>query len=150
MIYTEHTKMAMRICLEAHEGQIDKGGYPYCYHPIHLAEQMDDEASTCVALLHDVMEDNAWYTPAYMRSTAEMPEDVVDALILLTHDKKNVAYGDYIINIGKNPLATKVKIADLRHNMDASRLPKGMENPNKDKYEKSLACLLKCQNEKGK
>ena len=59
MIYTLLTKKAMKIAYDAHKGQFDKNGIPYIYHPIHLAEQMDDENTTCVALLHDVVEDTA-------------------------------------------------------------------------------------------
>ena len=58
MIYTKLTKKAMDIAYKAHHGQKDKGGFPYINHPLHLAEQMDDEYSTCVALLHDVVEDS--------------------------------------------------------------------------------------------
>ena len=57
MIYTELTREAMNIAYKAHHKQKDKGGFPYINHPFHLAEQMDDEYSTCVALLHDVVED---------------------------------------------------------------------------------------------
>ena len=59
MIYTELTIRAMNLAYTAHHGQFDKGGVPYIFHPIHLAEQMDDEISTCVALLHDTVEDTA-------------------------------------------------------------------------------------------
>ena len=58
MIYTELTKEAMNIAYKAHHKQTDKGGFPYINHPLHIAEQMDDEYSTCVALLHDVVEDS--------------------------------------------------------------------------------------------
>ena len=58
MIYTELTNKALRIAYDAHAGQLDKCGAPYIAHPLHVAEQMDDEASTCVALLHDVVEDS--------------------------------------------------------------------------------------------
>ncbi len=57
MIYTALTKKAMEICYRAHAGQLDKGGMPYVFHPIHVAEQMEDEYSTCAALLHDTVED---------------------------------------------------------------------------------------------
>lgn len=57
MIYTELTNKAIKLAYQAHEGQLDKAGMPYILHPIHLAEQMDDEISTCVAILHDVVED---------------------------------------------------------------------------------------------
>lgn len=57
MIYTPLTKKALKISFAAHKDQVDKGGMPYVYHPFHLAEQMKDEYTTCVALLHDVVED---------------------------------------------------------------------------------------------
>ena len=57
MIYTEKTKKAMKLCFEAHKEQVDKTGLPYVFHPFHLAEQMEDEVTTVVALLHDVAED---------------------------------------------------------------------------------------------
>ena len=57
MIYTDLTRKAIKFCIKAHEGQLDKSGIPYMLHPIHVAEQMEDELTTCVALLHDVVED---------------------------------------------------------------------------------------------
>ena len=59
MIYTPLTQKAMLLAYDAHHGQLDKGGVPYIFHPIHLAEQMPDELTTIVALLHDVVEDTA-------------------------------------------------------------------------------------------
>ena len=58
--YTALTRKAMRICYAAHEGQMDKSGVPYVFHPIHLAEQMETEEEICTALLHDVVEDTKW------------------------------------------------------------------------------------------
>lgn len=57
MVYTEQTKKALKLCFEVHKNQVDKSGMPYVFHPFHLAEQMTDEKSTVVALLHDVIED---------------------------------------------------------------------------------------------
>ena len=53
MIYTPMTKTALKLCFEAHKDQTDKSGLPYVFHPFHLAEQMSDEKTTVVALLHD-------------------------------------------------------------------------------------------------
>ena len=63
MIYTEMTRQAMRLCYQAHAGQLDKSGVPYVFHPIHLAEQMPDETTTITALLHDVVEDTHYSLP---------------------------------------------------------------------------------------
>ena len=119
MIYTPLTIKEMKIAFQAHINQVDKGGMPYIYHPLHVAEQMGDEHSTCSALLHDVVEDSD-ITLDYLKAEG-FPPEVIDALALLTHDDK-VPYLDYIKKISSNPIATKVKIADLEHNIDLSRL----------------------------
>ena len=49
----------MRLAYAAHQGQMDKNGQLYIFHPYHLAEQMEDEISVCAALLHDVVEDTS-------------------------------------------------------------------------------------------
>lgn len=117
MIYTPMTKKAMTLAYSAHHGQTDKSGIPYIFHPIHLAEQMDDEISCCVALLHDTVED----TDVTLEGLAkEFPRAVVDAVALLTHTE-DVDYFDYVRAIKTNPVATKVKLADLAHNGDFSR-----------------------------
>lgn len=119
MIYTNKTKRAIKLCFKAHEGQVDKSGLPYAHHPLHLAEQMDDEDSTVVALLHDVVEDTD-YTVKDIKGMG-FGSDVVDALTLLTHNPE-VPYFDYIKGIVPNPIARKVKRADLEHNSDITRL----------------------------
>lgn len=117
MIYTQMTKKAMTLAYAAHHGQLDKSGVPYIFHPIHLAEQMDDEISCCVALLHDTVED----THVTLEDLAmEFPREVVDAVALMTH-AQGVDYYDYVRAIRTNPVSTKVKLADLRHNSDQSR-----------------------------
>ena len=119
MIYTELTKKALKLSFEAHKNQVDKSGMPYVYHPFHLAEQMESEETVIVALLHDVVEDTD-YTLDDIRSMG-FPDSVVDALALMTHDK-SVPYMDYVTRIKGNPIAKSVKLADLKHNSDLSRL----------------------------
>ncbi len=119
LIYTDLTKKALKISFAAHKNQVDIGGLPYVYHPYHLAEQMDDEYSVCVALLHDVVED-AGVTLDKLEACG-FPDDVVDAIDVLTRNK-NVPYLEYITIIKRNELARKVKLADLKHNSDLSRI----------------------------
>ena len=140
MIYTKFTKKALAMCFEAHRDQVDKSGMPYVFHPFHLAEQMDDEDSTCVALLHDVMED-ADFTVDDICDLG-MPENVIEALLLLTHDEAE-PYLDYVDRVARNPLAAKVKRADLRHNSDLTRLDEitDRDRDRVKKYEKALAIL---------
>jgi (p)ppGpp synthase/HD superfamily hydrolase len=119
MIYTEMTKKALLLMYDAHKEQRDKGGLPYVFHPFSVAEQMKDEKTTIVALLHDVAEDST-YTVDDIKSMG-FSDDIIDALTLLKHDK-SVSYRDYIVALSSNSIARVVKIADLKHNSDASRL----------------------------
>ena len=141
MIYTPLTKKAMQFCFAAHKEQTDKSGLPYVFHPFHLAEQMPDEITAAVALLHDVVEDTS-YTLDDLRSHG-FPEDVIAALDLLTH-RDGVSYFDYVSAIKPNPIARQVKIADLAHNSDTTRLDfvddKALARV--EKYKKALAILM--------
>ena len=141
MIFTEQTKKAMQICFNAHKNQLDKSGLPYIYHPIRVAEQMKDEKTIVVALLHDVVED----TDITINDIISLgfDEDIVEALKCMTHDK-TVSYFDYIKKISTNSIATKVKLADLRDNMDLSRLDNVNDEDLKrlKKYKESYQYLL--------
>ncbi len=140
MIYTPLTKMALKISFDAHKNQVDKSGMPYVYHPFHLAEQMDDEYTTCVALLHDVVEDTDITLDDLKKEG--FPKEVTDAIVLMTHDD-DVPYLEYVAKIKRNPLATSVKLADLKHNSDLTRLDevdsKALERV--EKYRKAIQIL---------
>ena len=140
MIYTEQTKKALKLCFDAHKEQLDKSGLPYVFHPFHLAEQMTDELTVIVALLHDVVEDTE-YTLDELRDMG-FPAEAMDALALMTHDPR-VPYLDYVAAIRKNPIARAVKLADLRHNSDLSRLDVIDEKAlaRIEKYRKAVALL---------
>ena len=117
MIYTELTNKALCIAYNAHHGQVDSNGIPYIFHPLHLAEQMDEEIACCCAILHDVVEDTA----VTMDELAEIfPQEVIDVLKLLTHGE-DVPYEEYVRAIKTNPTAVKVKLADIAHNSDRTR-----------------------------
>ena len=117
MIYTPLTNKALRIACAAHRDQTDQSGLPYIFHPYHLAEQMPDEISVCAALLHDVVEDTSVTLEELER---EFPREVTDAVRLLTHDPET-DYFDYVRAIRQNPVAVRVKLADLAHNSDETR-----------------------------
>ena len=119
MIYTDMTKKAQKLCFEAHKEQVDKSGLPYVFHPFHLAEQMESEETTVVALLHDVVEDTD-YTIEDLTAMG-FDKAVTDAIALMTH-ADGVDYMDYVRAIKDNPIAKVVKLADLTHNSDLSRL----------------------------
>ena len=140
MIYTDKTKKAMKLCFEAHKGQVDKTGVPYVFHPFHVAEQMTDEATTVVALLHDVVEDTE-YTLEDIAALG-FGQDIVGAVALMTHED-DVPYLDYVARLKSNPLARVVKLADLAHNSDLSRLGKVDDETRRrlEKYKKAIALL---------
>ena len=144
MIYTPLTNQAMKLAYHAHHGQLDKSGVPYIFHPFHLAESMDDELSCCVALLHDVLEDTN-ITIAKLKYI--FPKEVTDAVALMTHEE-GVDYFDYVRAIKENPIAKKVKLADLTHNSDKTRCDGVDIDPVKlkaqhEKYKKAMEILTK-------
>ncbi|MBO4897535.1 MAG: GTP pyrophosphokinase [Clostridia bacterium] len=142
MIYTDMTKKALKLSFEAHKDQFDKSGMPYVYHPFHLAEQMKDENTTIVALLHDVAED----TGITIDNIRDMGfcEEVCAALSLMTHDD-NTPYMEYVSKLKSNPIAKAVKLADLKHNSDLARLDIVDEKALKrvEKYKAAMEELLK-------
>lgn len=129
----------MILAYNAHMNQLDKAGVPYIFHPIHLAEQMQTESECIVAILHDVVEDT---DITFMQLGKEFSSEVIDALKLLTHDKK-VEYMAYIKLLKKNPIAKKVKIEDLLHNIDETRLDiiTIKDKERNRKYQEALAFL---------
>ncbi len=145
MLYTELTKKAMKISFEAHKNQTDKNDMPYVYHPIHLAEQMTDEKTICVALLHDVVEDTDMTFEQLEQEGFD--EDIINALKLMTHDD-TIPYLDYVKEIKTNEIAKAVKLADLKHNSDLTRLDIVDEKAIKrvEKYKKAIEILTDTAN----
>lgn len=140
VIYTSNTKKALKLCFEAHKNQTDKSGLPYVFHPFHLAEQMETEETTIIALLHDVIEDSDFTIEDLINMGFD--KTVTDAIALMTH-KDGVEYMDYVSAIKENPLAKTVKLADLKHNSDLTRLDIVDEKAlmRKEKYSKAIALL---------
>lgn len=135
MIYTDMTKKAMRLMYDAHKDQIDKGGVPYVFHPMAVASNMTNEVSTVVALLHDVVED----TDVTLSDLSAFGDEVCLALSLLTRNSDDDYY-DYIEKLSTNEIAREVKIADLKHNSDLSRLDTITEKDLK-RQKKYLQCI---------
>ena len=140
MIYTDKTKKAMKLCYEAHKDQVDKSGLPYVFHPAHVAEQMTDEATTIVALLHDVVEDTD-YTLEDIAAEG-FGKEILEAVALMTHED-DVPYLDYVAKLKDNPIARAVKLADLAHNSDLSRIGEVDDETRErlEKYQKAIALL---------
>ena len=132
-------KKADAFAAKAHFGQIDRAGKPYIDHPRTVASWVDDETEKVVALLHDVVEDTE---VSLDEIRVEFGDEVAEAIRVLTRPD-GVSYMDYIRGIKKNEIARKVKLADLRHNMDLTRIQSVSEEDFKrvKKYKKAYDVL---------
>lgn len=110
---------AISIAVEAHRGQKLVNGEPFILHPLHVMFQMKTEDEKIVAVLHDVIEDTE-ITIDYLSDFFKFP--IIQALIALNHPHGEPYLSEYIERVAKNWLALNVKIEDLKHNMDNSRL----------------------------
>lgn len=139
MLYSPLIRKAIHIMFQAHKEDLDKGGYPYVFHPFYLASQMPDEDSTIVALLHDVLEDHGDVWSFEKLAGEGFNENVIEAVRLMTHDTE-VPYLDYVRKLSANPIARRVKFADLKHNMDKARTD-GQVAKKQELYEQALNIL---------
>lgn len=120
---------AMILAAKGHTGQVDKGGQPYILHPVRVMLQCETVEEKIVALLHDLLEDTE-YTADDLRAEG-FSEEIIAAVSCLTH-REGEEYLEYIERICKNPLAAKVKFADLQDNMNIQRIP----NPTEKDYQR--------------
>lgn len=111
---------AIEIAVEAHAGQVDRNGAPYILHPLRVMAQMESNEERIVAVLHDVVEDNPAWSFARLREEG-FGEAVMVALEHVTK-REGEAYADFVGRSAQRPLARRVKLADLRDNMDIRRL----------------------------
>jgi (p)ppGpp synthase/HD superfamily hydrolase len=118
--YNDLLKKAEEIAKKAHAGQVDKGGNPYINHPKAIADSLTKTEEKIVAYLHDVLEDSN-YTAVQLKSDG-FTLRIIRSVEILTKDK-NTAYNDYLVAVKRNANAWSVKKADLKHNMDISRIP---------------------------
>ena len=135
-------EQAIAIALEAHRGQVDKAAQPYILHPLRVMLKMNTDKEMIVAVLHDVVEDSK-ISLEDLQSRGFFGE-IIDAVKCCTK-KHGMPYEEYIQQIGKNPLASRVKIADLQDNMNLARLPHPSQDDfdRVDKYREALAFLQK-------
>ena len=111
---------ALKIALAAHTGQTDKAGRSYILHPLRVMMRVEGEHEMLAALLHDVVEDSEW---TLERLAGEgFPEEVLRAVGLLSR-KEGQTYEEFICALRDDPVARRVKLADLEDNMDLFRLP---------------------------
>ena len=112
---------AIAIAVEAHQGQKDKAGHPYILHPLRVMFRVETEDERTVAILHDVVEDHedVWSVDKLRQSG--FPQRILDALDCVTK-RKGETYEQFVERSASNPIALRVKLADLEDNMDIRRL----------------------------
>ena len=133
---------AIELAKQHHEGQTDKAGKPYIEHPLRVMNQVESEEEKIVAVLHDIVEDTD-ISLDDLRNEG-FSEKVVSAVECLTkQDGEN--YDSYIERISFNPLAVKIKLADLEDNRDLTRLPEVTDKDLErlEKYDKALEKLTR-------
>lgn len=126
------------LAIMAHKGQKDKGGSPYIYHPAYVARQVWNEDEQCVAWLHDVVEDSD-FTIAEIKCFG-LPDNIIEAVEAITK-REDEDYKTYIQRVKANTLAKKVKLEDLKHNMDTLRFtckPTEKDLKRQKKYERAF------------
>jgi (p)ppGpp synthase/HD superfamily hydrolase len=112
---------AVAIAADAHSGQRDKNGAPYILHPMRVMLRMDSDETRTVAALHDVVEDSdGRWTLARLRQEGFAPE-VVTAVDAISR-RPGESYATFVLRAAQDPLAKRVKLADLQDNMDQARL----------------------------
>ena len=132
---------AIETASKAHDGQLDKAGQPYIYHPLRVMLYAEgDEKVKCAGVLHDVMEDSP-ITESDLKKEG-FDDEIITALKLLTRSEGQ-DYFEYVKNLKGNPIAKAVKLADLKDNMDMSRIkePKERDFLRHEKYKKAKALL---------
>ena len=134
---------AIQIAVEAHMGQVDKGGSPYILHPLRVMMSVDSALEKTVAVLHDVVEDSAWTFETLAKEG--FTKDIIDALRSVTKVDASEKYELFIQRALSNLIGRRVKIADLRDNLDVTRITrlteKDLERLNK--YKQALIVLEK-------
>lgn len=140
LLESENVSKALRLATAAHKGQVDKAGVDYIKHPIAVAEFLDTEDEQTAALLHDTVEDTE-VTLENLKAEG-FSDTALHAVYCLTH-KKDESRETYLQRVAENPLAVKVKLADLAHNSDLSRLPAPTEKDfaRAERYAKEIAFL---------
>lgn len=124
---------AIDIANQAHAKQVDKSEQPYILHPLAVMQMMETTEEKIVAVLHDVIEDNKDWS--YDLLSEIFPAWVMDALNAITK-REGEMYQTYLDRVALNRIARKVKIADLKHNLDLNRMPATIEQKDMDRWNK--------------
>lgn len=110
---------AIQLATMWHEGQIDKAGFPYIEHPLRVMASVESIETKIIAVLHDVIEDCGVTINDLVENG--IPLDLATCVSLLSRTKSE-PYMDYIERVASDVRTRQVKLADLKDNMDLTRL----------------------------
>ena len=132
---------AIVIATKAHKNQFDKAGKPYILHPLRVMLNVSSEEEMICAVLHDTLEDTN-ITPQFLLELG-FSLTIVEAILSVTKSKRDKDYFEFVKRAKENPIGRKVKIADLKDNIDLSRISNPSENDftRLEKYKKALSIL---------
>ena len=116
---------AIQLAVKSHAGQLDKAGQPYVLHPLRVMFRLETKTERIVGVLHDVIEDTD-VTADNLRKQG-YSEEILQALDCVTK-RAGESYEEFVLRAKANPIARRVKLADLEDNMDIRRLPAVTEN----------------------
>jgi (p)ppGpp synthase/HD superfamily hydrolase len=133
---------AIEIAVEAHKGDLDKGGNPYVLHPLRMMFTVRTEEEKIVAVLHDVIEDAVGWEFERLEKEG-FSAVVIDALRSVTKITEDEDYDAFVERAMSNPIGSQVKIADIKGNLDVTRIGELAEKDMKrlNKYKRALARL---------
>jgi (p)ppGpp synthase/HD superfamily hydrolase len=131
---------AIKLAVDAHRGQKDRAGQPYILHPLRVMAGMETEHERIVAVLHDVVEDTPVAHSRIYGMFGALVGEAVEAITKISGER----YDHYLVRVKANPVATRVKLADLRDNSDMNRLTQATDTDWErwDKYQHAVAFLL--------
>ena len=112
---------AIEIAASAHRNQVDKGGKPYILHPIRVMMSLNSENEKIVGVLHDVVEDSDEWGFERLRKEG-FQENILSALKSVTKASEAEDYQKFIKRAARNQIGRNVKIADIRDNLDVTRI----------------------------
>lgn len=135
---------AIALAARAHEGQVDKAGAPYIFHPLRMMLRLDSEAERITAVLHDVVEDCEGWSFEHLGQEG-FSEEIVAAVMCVTK-RDGETYDDFVSRAAANPIGRRVKLADLYDNCDLSRInnPTEKDYARIEKYRRAIALLEAC------
>lgn len=120
-------EVAIMIAVNAHSGQVDKGGQPYILHPLRVMMSLVDEKDKIIGVLHDTVEDTD-VTYEYLKEVG-FDDEIIEGIKSVTRNKGET-YNQFIDRVSLNPRGKRVKLADIEDNMDINRIP----NPSEKDY----------------